>query len=355
MELDDITKIKSLQEILDKNYERLTQIELIEKEIALYKWQLDSYEEISTSKFEYRDIFHREVLATKKLMHQLESKYEENKYENEKKRIIRQNNAIVSYIETTFKKELVLAVFNKSDDKQAAQSAEEITQPEEKIKEKQESPETLSQKAKDEKLAVSETDKTPEKLPEKKPEVVKTEEEKTQEKVQAEASDEAIQLSSVPQEDYGKKETPIQETSYETKDTKQDPAFEAKHKEKDEIKSQAEKEISSEASQEIIIELKDEIIDEITIEEEVKAIPEPRQKIREQSPETKIIREQKTQEKKSEDSIKATLKEIKEEKSPQIEIPDSIIFPQEASPEPSTEQPATSKRRKKISFIQLNK
>jgi hypothetical protein len=127
MELDTSEKLQSLKEILDSNNDRLRQIEVMEKEIELSKWLLDSFDIMSGEKAEFREIFHREIHSSKKSLHQLEGKYTENKFEVEKKRIMRQNTAILTFIETTFGKKAAANVERETTpakEKPAAESGE---------------------------------------------------------------------------------------------------------------------------------------------------------------------------------------------------------------------------------------
>jgi hypothetical protein len=106
MELDAADKLQSLKEIIDSNNDRLRQIEVMEREIELSRWLLDSFDTMSGEKAEFREIFHREIHSVKKSLHQLEGKYTENKFEVEKKRVLRQNGAIITFIEGEFGKKV---------------------------------------------------------------------------------------------------------------------------------------------------------------------------------------------------------------------------------------------------------
>ncbi|MGV8118221.1 MAG: hypothetical protein AB2L14_00505 [Candidatus Xenobiia bacterium LiM19] len=102
MELEDSYKLQVLKEIVQKNINRIEEIEDIERELALSRWLHDSFEEMSFGKPEFRDIFHREMHSLRKTLHQLDARYTENKFDLEKKRIIRQNYAIETFLFNTF-------------------------------------------------------------------------------------------------------------------------------------------------------------------------------------------------------------------------------------------------------------
>lgn len=105
---DNVTKLDSLKDILQKNQERIDQITEVETQIAVQRWLWKSLEDIS-NKSDFKDIFHREIYNTKKALHQIENKYNENKFEIEKKRIQRQSSVIVAYIESNFPPEVIEA------------------------------------------------------------------------------------------------------------------------------------------------------------------------------------------------------------------------------------------------------
>lgn len=102
MELEDSYKLQVLKEIVQKNLDRIEEIEDIERELALSRWLHDSFEEMSFEKPEFRDIFHREMHSLRKTLHQLDAKYTENKFELEKRRVLRQNFAIETFLIKTF-------------------------------------------------------------------------------------------------------------------------------------------------------------------------------------------------------------------------------------------------------------
>ncbi|MHC9541979.1 MAG: hypothetical protein AB9903_20925 [Vulcanimicrobiota bacterium] len=102
MELEDSYKLQVLKEIVQKNIDRIEEIEDLERELALSRWLHDSFEEMSFGKPEFRDIFHREMHSLRKTLHQLDAKYTENKFELEKKRILRQNYAIETFLVKAF-------------------------------------------------------------------------------------------------------------------------------------------------------------------------------------------------------------------------------------------------------------
>jgi len=102
MELEDSYKLQVLREIVQKNIDRIQEIEDIERELALSRWLHDSFEEMSFGKPEFRDIFHREMHSLRKTLHQLEAKYTENKFDVEKRRIMRQNSAIEAFLISAF-------------------------------------------------------------------------------------------------------------------------------------------------------------------------------------------------------------------------------------------------------------
>jgi len=102
MELEDSYKLQVLREIVQKNIDRIQEIEDIERELALSRWLHDSFEEMSFGKPEFRDLFHREMHSLRKTLHQLEAKYTENKFDVEKRRVMRQNSAIEAFLINAF-------------------------------------------------------------------------------------------------------------------------------------------------------------------------------------------------------------------------------------------------------------
>lgn len=102
MELENSYKLQVLKEIVQKNIDRIEEIEDLERELALSRWLHDSFEEMSFGKPEFRDIFHREMHSLRKTLHQLDAKYTENKFDLEKKRILRQNYAIETFLVNSF-------------------------------------------------------------------------------------------------------------------------------------------------------------------------------------------------------------------------------------------------------------